>query len=104
MASSVLRTAYWIALDLLSAPLGVLRVVGGRSWGNRVNALGHIHFLCHLCPKERQALRDPLGRGICVWNRRWNEGRYDIPPNFGVRNWLSQYRGVTDLRAYKDLA
>ena len=102
--------AEWLVLDLLSLPGTVLRVTGrlfgarGTGWGLKTNALEHLYLVCRLCPAERQALRDPRGTGICAWRWRWTHGEFDIPPHFGHANWRSQYRGHTDLAAYRDLA
>lgn len=98
----------WLLLDLLSMPgvlLSVLvRLVGLRRWGMKANALAHTHLVCRSCPRDRQGLRDPSGRGVCPWNLRWSRGEFDIKPNFGPLNWVTQYGGKTDLRAYEDLA
>ncbi len=100
----------WVVLDILAIPGGLLqrvtRRLGGRParWGLLVNAYAHIYLLCRMCPASRQALRDPEQRGRCVWNHRWNRGEFDIVPDFGARNWLTQYRGRTDLGDYVHLA
>jgi hypothetical protein len=100
----------WAALDLMSFPGSLLgrasRLLGRRAaaWGNRVNALCHTHLVCRMCPADRQALRDPDGRGLCVWNVRWNRGEFDIVPDFGARNWLSQYGNITNLASFRDLS
>ncbi len=100
----------WVALDLLSVPGAVFRGFGalfgerGRRWGLRANALEHAHLVCRFCPEERQALRDPHGGGTCVWAWRWARGEFDIPPHFGVKNWITQYANDTDLTDYEALA
>jgi len=100
----------WILLDLLSFPGVVARQAGklfggaGRLWGLRTNALVHTHLVCRLCPPARRALRDVDGSGRCAWNRRWNEEEFEIPPDFGLKNYLTQFAGHTDLDAYRDLA
>ena len=100
----------WVLLDVLSVPGSLLRVLGmpfgaaGRRWGLRANALEHTFLVCRLCPARRRALRDPTGKGMCVWNHRWDNGEFDITPNFGGRNWLTQYAGRTDLADYRELA
>jgi hypothetical protein len=102
--------ASWVALDLLSLPGKILLLAGsafgkrGRAWGMKANALEHTEFVCRLCPASRQALRDPHGKGACAWNRSWNEGRFGIPPDFGVRNYVGQFRGRTNLVAFASLA
>lgn len=98
----------WVALDLLSLPGKALQVgsmpFGKRAaaWGRKANALEHTHFVCRLCPAARQAQRDPTGRGTCAWNVRWNQGDFDVPPDFGPRNYVLQFVGRTDLSALRD--
>ena len=99
----------WVALDLLSIPGSLLRVMGrlfgdaGRRWGLKMNAVEHTHLVCRMCPAARRALRDPSGGGVCVWNTTWNRGRFDIPPHFGPRNARLQYLGRTELADYQSL-
>ena len=100
----------WVALDLLSIPGALLALLGrlfgkrGARWGRRANALEHTHLVCRLCPASRQALRDPEGGKVCAWNRRWNQGDFEIEPNFGALNWLTQYVGKTHLERYASLS
>lgn len=98
----------WALLDVAALPLVFVRLAAhpfgprARAWARRVNAKGHVHALCKLCPSERRALRDVDGSGACAWNRAWRAGRYDAPPDFGARNFVTQYVGHTDLAAFRE--
>ena len=97
----------WLFLDLLALPGGIVRVllglVGLTRQGQHFNAWWHLRFTCPYCPQSRRALRDPLGQGVCRWEVKWRAGDYTIPPHFGFKNLLTQYRGKTDLSAYRHL-
>ena len=100
----------WILLDLMVIPAALTRMVlsrlgpRARKRGLKINALSHVHLACRLCPKERQALRDPKGAGQCAWNLRWNRGEYEIAPDFGGTNWFRQFSGRTRLDGFQHLA
>jgi len=100
----------WLALDLAVLPFAILGLptflMGklGLQIRRKMNAYSHIHFVCRSCPKERRISRDPSGNGNCSWNANWRAGNYEIPGNFGFRNWLRQYAfKPTQLDDYKGI-
>ncbi len=87
----------WLVLDLAILPFTLLSLptylMGdkGARIRRKMNAYSHIHFVCRSCPKARRSLRDPLQDGNCLWNANWRAGNFDIPENFGAKNWVNQY-------------
>lgn len=85
---------YWLILDILTIPSFILT--------KKMNALYHLKFICPLCPESRRKTKDVEGNGKCWWEKNWKKGNYNIPRNFGVKNYIRQYLGMKiDLSKFK---
>lgn len=80
-------------LDIISIP-GILL-------NNKANAIYHLKFVCPKCPRFRRKMRDVNTKRECWWNQQWKNRKYEIPRNFGIKNWVTQYFFLkTDLRDF----
>ncbi len=105
----------FLVLDLLTLPGSltnavlqlIARLTGSeklRRTGLMINAQWHVEFVCRMCPATRRNTRDPNRQGSCPWNYHWRRGNYDIPPDFGLKNYARQYYdGETNLENYQHL-
>jgi len=73
----------FLYLDILSIPSLFM--------SKRLSARLHLLFICPQCPGYRRKLRDVDGKGECWWYRNWIKGNFDLPINFGMKNWVTQY-------------
>jgi hypothetical protein len=87
---------FW--LDLKAIPLIFLKIRGKK----KEYAQKHLSQVCAHCPQHRKLTRDVNGNGTCWWYENWKQENYDIPSDFGVKNWLRFYSGAdTQLEEYK---
>ena len=88
---------FW--LDLKAIPLIHLKIRGKK----KEYARRHLTDICAHCPQSRKLTRDVNGDGSCWWFENWVDGNYDIPADFGLKNWLRFYPGSdTKLDSYGD--
>ena len=91
----MLKRLKCLYLDILSIP--------GFFMSKETNAKFHLKYVCPKCPDFRKKMRDVSGTGKCWWLENWNRKNYNIPRNYGYRNFVSQYLFLkTNLTEFKD--